>query len=365
MLALELSKDVNGLNSWQTWEILHIAGYSLSGRELIPPLAILRMGRPAAHAIEDLLIRRLKTWNTRRAYAYGLQKFCLWCERNSVSTLAEVRREDVAEYVESLIPVSTPAEVPSEDVAKYLQSLIPKKPRRLSLTTVKSRLSAIRAVYRCLIEHGIVQSDPTSSVRLPQTKPRQRTFVARSEVKQLLAEIDTDTVVGLRDRAIVGLLFFSFARISAVLSMRVKDVRFAGDRCRVRLFGRAGKSYEVPCKRELGRYLREYISRTGIEKDWEGPLFRVRVPNTERLSNEPLKTSDAYAMIQRHRKSARIRVRVNSRMLRATGLSIFLNNGGSTETAAELADCASTRSLQIYSERRRKRIEEEIEKVRI
>ena len=83
--------------------------------------------------------------------------------------------------------------------------------------------------------------------------------------------------MGLRDRALIGLMAYSFARVGAVLQMKVGDY-FVQGRCRwVRLHEKGGKEHDVPCHHNLDHFLDEYIAAAGIADDAGGYLFRTTV----------------------------------------------------------------------------------------
>ena len=82
-------------------------------------------------------------------------------------------------------------------------------------------------------------------------------------------------LVGLRDRALIGVMVYTFARINAVLEMKVRDYFVQGRRGWVRLHEKGGKEHEVPCHHNLEQYLDEYIAAAGIAGDPDGPLFRT------------------------------------------------------------------------------------------
>jgi len=95
------------------------------------------------------------------------------------------------------------------------------------------------------------------------------------EMRQLLDSIDTSEMIGLRDRALLGLMGYTFARVSAVVPLRVEEDYFQqGRRSWLRLHEKGGKRHEVPCHHSLDEYLEAWIAAAGIGDDKKGPLFR-------------------------------------------------------------------------------------------
>ncbi len=105
--------------------------------------------------------------------------------------------------------------------------------------------------------------------------------------RQLLTSIDTSTHAGLRDRALIALMVYSFARIGAALGMKVEDVYTQNRRLWVRLREKGGKRHEMPCHHNLEEYLTAYIDGTGLRDDPKGPLFCTLGRGTGKLTQTP------------------------------------------------------------------------------
>jgi integrase len=161
--------------------------------------------------------------------------------------------------------------------------------------------------------------------------------------------IDTSSLTGLRDRALIGVMVYTFARVGAVLQMKVGDYFSQGRRGWVRLHEKGGKEHEAPCIPKLETYLDEYIAAAGIGKDKEGPLFRT----TGRSTGTPhrMTQQDAYRMIQRRAGQAGIKTRIGNHSMRATGITDYLKSEGSLSEARKMANHADTRTTQLYDRR--------------
>lgn len=111
--------------------------------------------------------------------------------------------------------------------------------------------------------------------------------LAPEEARRLLDSIDVATPSGLRDRALIALMVFSFARIGAALKMRVEDAYVQNRRLWVRLHDKGGKRHEMPCHHSLEAYLHAYIDGCGLGDESKGSLFRTIGRGTGRLSKPP------------------------------------------------------------------------------
>jgi integrase/recombinase XerC len=123
----------------------------------------------------------------------------------------------------------------------------------------------------------VVPVNPAASVRGPSHSVRRgkTPVLDPAEARELLDAIDISTPAGLRDRALVGLMVFSFARVGAALAMKVEDVYVQNRRLWVRLHEKGGKRHEMPCHHSLEAYLEAYLDGCALRGDPKGPLFRT------------------------------------------------------------------------------------------
>jgi site-specific recombinase XerD len=280
--------------------------------------------------------------NTRRAYAHAVGEFLAWCAQAGVRSMTEVQPLHVAAWIE-------------------LQT------RTLSAPTVKQHLAAIRHLFDWLVVGQVVPHNPAASVRGPShtTRKGKTPVLDATEARTLLDSIDVNTPIGLRDRALIALMVFSFARVGAALAMRVDDVYTQNKRLWVRLREKGGKQHEMPCHHTLEIYLDAYVEGTGIGAEGKGPLFRTIQRGTGRLSTTALPQANAYAMVTRRALAAGIETKIGNHTFRATGITAYLKNGGTLENAATMANHASTRTTQLYDRRRDDISLDEVERIRV
>jgi integrase len=103
----------------------------------------------------------------------------------------------------------------------------------------------------------------------------------------------------LRDRALISVMAFAFARIGAVVAMRVEDYYPKGKRWWVRLHEKGGKRHEMPAHHNLEAYVDSYIEAASIRDGGKAPLFRSAAGRTGTLTDKPMHRVDAWRMIQR------------------------------------------------------------------
>ncbi len=140
--------------------------------------------------------------------------------------------------------VSSIIDVKPLHVAAWIES----KTHQVSAPTVKQHLAAIRHLFDWLVTGQIVPVNPASSVHGPShvVKTGKTPILDNEEARYLLACIDISTQAGLRDRALIALMVYSFARIGAALGMKVEDVYTQNRRLWVRLREKGGKRHECP-----------------------------------------------------------------------------------------------------------------------
>ena len=215
-----------------------------------------------------------------------------------------------------------------------MASWIELQTQALSAPTVKQHLAAIRHLFDWLVAGQIVPHNPAASVRGPShtAKKGKTTVLDAIEARQLLDSIDVTTPAGLRDRALIALMVFSFARVGAALAMRVDDVYVQHRRLWVRPREKDGERHEMPCHRTLEAYQHAYLDGTGIGGDPKGPLFCTIARGTGQLSTTPLPQANAYAMVRRRASAAGIGTAIGNHTFRATGITTYLKTAARSRT---------------------------------
>ena len=166
-----------------------------------------------------------------------------------------------------------------------------------------------------------------------------------AETRALLDKIDTETVVGLRDRALLSVLVYSFARVSAAVGMRRQDYFRQERRGWLRLHEKGGKRHDVPAHHRAEEAVEAYLAAVGLDDDdAKAPLFQS-VDRAGRLSGRALARRAVLAMIKRRAAVAGLPATTCCHTFRATGITAYLSNG----------ERSSTRSGSPATRRRRRR----------
>lgn len=306
------------------------------------PALIAAAGDQAQRRFLEFFAAAIRNPHTRRAYSRAVGEFLAWCKTHGVTSIAAVQPLHVATWIEA-------------------------QSRALTAPTVKQQLAAIRHLFDWLVTGQVVPVNPAASVRGPSHVVRQgkTPVLDPAEARQLLDSIDVATPAGLRDRALIALMVYAFARVGAALGMKVEDVYTQNRRLWVRLREKGGKAHAMPCHHNLEAYLHAYLDGTGLADDPEGPLFRTIGRGTGKLTETPLLQRDAHAMVRRRAAAAGIMTMIGNHSFRATGITAYLKNGGTLEKAAAMANHASTRTTQLYDRQRDEMSLDEVERVMI
>lgn len=300
------------------------------------------MGEEAAVRVAEFFAAQIRNPNTRRAYLRAVNHFSDFCTDRGLEDLSRVQPLHVAAWIETL-------------------------GKTHSKPTVKQHLAAVRMLFDWLVVGQVVRLNPASSVRGPKhsVKRGKTPVLDAGEARKLLDSIGADDLIDLRDRALVALMAFTFARIGAVVQMRAEDYFYQGHRAWVRLHEKGGKEHEMPVHHVLHDYLEAYVAAAGMQGGSNGYLFRTAAGRTGSLTDKPLSQSDAWAMIQRRAKKAGLRTRVCNHTFRATGITEYLKNGGKLEIAQRMAGHESARTTGLYDRRPDLVALDEIERIHI
>ncbi len=191
--------------------------------------------------------------------------------------------------------------------------------------------------------------NPAASVRGPKYVTRKgKTPVLNAEdMRRLFTSIDTGSLIGLRDQALIGVMLYSLARVGAVVTMKVEDYYAIGKRSWLQLHEKGGKLHDVPAHHNVQAYLDAYIEQAGILASKKAPLFQTL--NRQRaLSGHAMQVRNVERMVKRRAETIGINGSVSPHSFRATGITIYLNNGGTLEHAQAIAAHESPRTTKLY-----------------
>ena len=339
-------------------------GLPTTGGGFVVPAIIADAGEKAGKRFVEFFTATIRNRNTRQAYGRAIGDFFAWCEQRHL-TLTGIQPVDVAAYIEAMTQAR-------------------------SAPTVKQHLAAIRMCFDWLTSGGVMDFNPASSVRGPKHKVKQgkTPVLTADEAKDLLASIipkkkkdgteggndeqaqpeaeegPKPTIAQLRDRALIAVMVFSFARVSAALAMKVEDYYTEGRRAWFRLHEKGGKRHKVPAHHNAEKYVDAYLDAAGIAGQKKTPLFRS-LDTHRKLTDRPMNRNDALRMIKRRAKAVGLPEEICCHTFRATGITAYLENGGTIEHAQQIANHESPKTTKLYDRTSDQIDLDEIEKIRI
>ncbi len=280
----------------------------------------------AERYLDHLMVERGLSENTLEAYRRDLRRYVGFLERREVRTLRDIDERTIRSFVASIS-----ASTHGPEAAPY------------RATSVARTLSAVRSFHRFLLREGVTERDPAAAVaqpRLPRSLPRP---LPVDDVRRLLEAPEESSPTGVRDRAILELLYGSGLRISELTGMDVDDIDL--EEGSLRVLGKGGKEREVP----LGSFGRDavsaYLTRgrpalaTGASR---GALFLNA--RGGRLSRQ-----SCARLLGRYVRLAGIDRRVTLHTLRHSFATHLLEGGADVRVVQELLGHASVATTQIYT----------------
>ena len=231
---------------------------------------------------------------------------------------------------------------------------------------MKLHLAAIRSLFDYLVSGGVLPVNPAAAVRGPKhvVSKGKTPVLLPEEARRLLDAIDVSTISGLRDRALIGVMIFSFARVTATVNMNVEDYYPQGRRMWFRLHEKGGKHHDVPVHHTAEEYVDAYIEQANIAATPKQALFRT-ISRCRQLTDRRLHRTDVLRMVKRRARNAGLPPTTCCHTFRATGITSYLLGGGLLEHAQRIACHSSVRTTKLYDRTSDTISLDEIEKIQI
>jgi site-specific recombinase XerD len=305
------------------------------------PAIIAAAGDRASEHFVEFFAATIRNKNTRAAYVQAVAQFCRWCEQNEL-TLAGIRPLHMSAYIEGL---------------------------GLSAPSVKQHLAALRGLFNWLVVKQVVSENPAMFVKGPRFS-RQTGVTPILEAEQMRALLDSIPVArevkipkkhgggvriepdvkGLRDRAVIAIMAYTFARVSAVAGLKLGDYRLEGKRARLRMVEKGGKEKLVWLHHEAEQFLDAYLAAVAL--DGAGTALFQTLDKLHRMTGAPLTRRDMLRIVKERCLAAGLSETFCNHTFRGTGITVFLQNGGSLEAAQDMANHTDPRTTKLYDRRK-------------
>jgi integrase/recombinase XerD len=256
--------------------------------------------------------------NTIESYRRDIEKFAVLIRQRKLA-VNQIARRDVVDFLASLYR------------------------RGLDSRSVARHLATLRHFFRFAVMEGCIVDDPAMTIESPKTVQSLPQFLSLEEVDRLLLQPDLTTVVGLRDRAMIEMMYSTGIRVSELCGIRVSDLRM--DPGCLRCIGKGDKERLVPVGRQalesVQKYMRE--SRPHLLRDRISPYLFVG------QRGKPMNRISFWALIAEYGRKARLRKRMKPHMLRHSFATHLLDRGADLRSVQMMLGHSDISTTQIYT----------------
>lgn len=252
--------------------------------------------------------------NTIRSYRYDLEQYRAFVEGECFTDISRMSRADIRDYLFAL------------------------QARRLSTRTMARHLVSIKQFHRYLLRENVLDNDCTSNLDRFKVWKALPEAMTRSEVENLLVQPDTGRPKGVRDTAMLELMYSAGLRISELIGLRREDV--LPDLGFIKCRGKGGKERLIPIGEPATRKLERYLDGLSERRsDW---LFVTRL-------GRPFSRQGCWKMISEYIRTAGIRKRVTPHTLRHSFATHLLSGGANLRSIQEMLGHADISTTQVYT----------------
>lgn len=264
--------------------------------------------------------------NTLSAYRRDLMAFAAWLQRQRAGGLLSARREDLLEYLAQRVT----------DAAK------PRTTARL--------LSSLRRFYQHAVRDNLLTVDPSDRIEAPKLGRSLPKSLTEIEVESLIDAPDTTTCLGLRDRAMLELLYATGLRVSELVELRLPQVNLRQGV--VRTLGKGSKERLVPMGEAAADWLQEYL-QNGRPELVKGRSNEYLFPSNRGTA---MTRQAFWYLVKRHAGRAGIHKPISPHVLRHSFATHLLNHGADLRVVQMLLGHSDLSTTQIYTHVARERL---------
>ena len=280
------------------------------------------------------------------AFTYPIEDYIhfIRVERQlSANTLASYRRdlESYAHHLQDVQQLKDYNEVRREHILLHLENL---RAEGKTARTVARHISSIRSFHQFLLREKVTTTDPTVHLEMPQVEQKLPRVLSIEEVDALIAAPDLSKPQGVRDIAMLELLYASGMRISELIELNIEDIHLTMGF--VRVFGKGRKERIIPLGRGALNALSKYLERARYE-------LQGKYPKTDALfinqRGKRLTRQGCWKIIKAHAEKARINKELTPHVLRHSFATHLIENGADLRAVQEMLGHADIATTQIYT----------------
>ena len=268
---------------------------------------------------EGLIVERGLSRNTAEAYAVDARQWGEYLRSKGKWTFAEADRDDVWAFVEGL------------------------KKRGFARSSIARKQSSLRQLYKFLAREGLTDRDPTADIDPPRPQRRIPHVLTQDECHRLLAAPDLSTERGLRDAAMLYLLYATGLRVSELVSLRLQDIHWEAEA--IRTIGKGDKERMVPAAKValdlVQRYVLDIRPRYAIRADDDSVFLNHRGRRLSRVG--------FWKIVKQYAREANIRRDVSPHTLRHSFATHLLEGGADLRAIQEMLGHADLSTTEVYT----------------
>ncbi|MDA2926695.1 site-specific tyrosine recombinase XerD [Acidobacteria bacterium AH-259-G07] len=274
----------------------------------------------------------------------------LQVERGLSSNTVQAYRRDIQEFLLFISSRSwTLEEVGKQELAKYIQHLY----GHLSVRSVVRKIASLRSFFRFLLLDGYVREDPSETLESPKIWRSLPKYLSEGEVERLLGQPDLSMPHGLRDRAMLEVLYATGLRVSELVRMRIEEINFEVGF--LRTFGKGSKERIVPLGESALSFVQKYL------KEARSRFLRKRRPSRFLFVTQqgrPMTRQCFWMLVRKYGQKIGIQKKISPHMLRHSFATHLLEHGADLRAVQMMLGHADISTTQIYTHVTRERLKQ-------
>lgn len=268
--------------------------------------------------INYLSVEKQLAQNSLLAYESDLKHYVAFLESKRIKDFNQVDRNHITQF------------------------LFHEKERKQEASSIARALVAVKLLHRFLVKEGQLKEDITSVLESPKLWKHLPTFLTLKEMEKILSVPNTRNPIGVRDRAILELLYATGIRVSELVGLKTQDINLESGF--LKCFGKGGKERIVPLGRMAKEFIERYLEKRRFRNGKSEALFLGSKRAGERLSRQAV-----WQMIKKYTKQARIKKEITPHTFRHSFATHLLERGADLRVVQELLGHADIATTQIYT----------------
>ncbi|NIA06045.1 MAG: tyrosine recombinase XerC [Actinobacteria bacterium] len=280
--------------------------------------------------------------HTLKCYNTDLQQYIEFLDTEQASSTSQHSFESGG--TATAVAMEVRAEILSVTAATIREFLVMLHNRNYSRATTARKLATLRSFYKFLVRRGYLQSSPVAVIRTPKQEKRLPKFLEAEQIEALFAAPDRTTLLGLRDWAMLEVMYSTGVRVSELVGLDVTDVDF--DEAILHIRGKGRRERLSPVGQQALEAIRQYLTKRGQPKPGESVDQQALFVNK---SGQRLSTRSVRRKLDKYLAQANLDPSISPHTLRHTFATHMLNRGADLRSVQELLGHRSLSTTQVYT----------------